>query len=244
MILGIRRPPPQNLTEWLESATWELVPSARARIAEEIEAHYVESVSSQLARGRAESEARAMALADLGDVNAAAVRFRHEYLTNGEFGQPNRVFRTNPARGSLLNLYLLLPINADFLRPGVREGVALPDWRFFITSSFALGLSLVVIALNFRIYTLSRRKNSLTTLRRMALLSAISWLILGLISLISMGAGLSAVLPLLPQLVIGLPASACLVFLAIGMGHECLRVRRKLATATPEDISSQPPAAA
>jgi hypothetical protein len=73
---------PRNLAEWLETATWYLVPSAKERIRAEIEAHYIEAVQSHLAGGSTEPAAQAAALADLGNPRSAARRFRREHLTD------------------------------------------------------------------------------------------------------------------------------------------------------------------
>jgi hypothetical protein len=78
---------PQNFPEWLEAATWNLVPSAKTRVRPEIEGHYAEGVQYHLQNGLSDSAAQAAALADLGDAQAAAKRFGEEYLTTQEVNQ-------------------------------------------------------------------------------------------------------------------------------------------------------------
>jgi len=80
MKLGIHIKP-LNFTEWLDTATRDLVPSAQGRVRPEIEAHYAEAVKSRLDKGSSETVAQAAALAELGSPYAAAKRFSHAYLT-------------------------------------------------------------------------------------------------------------------------------------------------------------------
>ncbi len=85
---------PKNLSDWLEIATGELVPSAQARVRAEIEAHVADAVQRHREPGLADSSAQAAALTDLGNARAAAHRFAREYLTQrdirklGDFDRP------------------------------------------------------------------------------------------------------------------------------------------------------------
>src|ERR1700690_1281853 len=79
-----RQRPPKSLSEWLEKAARDLVPSAQARIRAEIETHYAEAVQAYLQDGFRETAAQAAALADLGNAQAAARRFGREHLTEND----------------------------------------------------------------------------------------------------------------------------------------------------------------
>jgi len=83
--MSLFRPhPDQDFSEWLYIATRDLVPSARARIRLEIDAHYAEATALRMAEGMPELLAKADALADLGDAHAAARRLRREHLTTAD----------------------------------------------------------------------------------------------------------------------------------------------------------------
>jgi hypothetical protein len=101
------QPSAQNLAEWHDVATRDLVPSAQARIRTEIEAHYAEAVQSRMPAWATETEAQTSALADLGDVNSAARRFRREYLTMQDIQRIVTRFK-NDARDTSVVAYLLL----------------------------------------------------------------------------------------------------------------------------------------
>jgi hypothetical protein len=73
-----------GLAGWLEVATDGLEAPARRRIACEIEAHFTEAVSAHLAKGEPVSSAQSTALAELGDPQKAALKFRKTYLTESE----------------------------------------------------------------------------------------------------------------------------------------------------------------
>ncbi|HVU37137.1 MAG TPA: hypothetical protein VHC95_02280 [Opitutales bacterium] len=73
---------PADVAEWLELATEDLVPSAQARIRQEIGAHYAEAVRVHQEGGLPETQAHAAALADLGNAYSASLRFNRQHLTN------------------------------------------------------------------------------------------------------------------------------------------------------------------
>ena len=75
----------QNLSEWLEIATKELVVPAERRIWAEVTSHYEEAVEAHLQNGLPIALAQAAALAELGDAKAAGRRFRRTHLTVLEF---------------------------------------------------------------------------------------------------------------------------------------------------------------
>lgn len=74
----------QTLAQWVVIATWKLVEPAKERIRAEIEAHYAEAVEAHQENGMSETNARAAALAELGDPKAAGRRFCKNHLTKGE----------------------------------------------------------------------------------------------------------------------------------------------------------------
>jgi hypothetical protein len=80
-----RKPRAQNLSEWLHIATAKLAPGAKYRISSDIASHHEEAVEGHLQNGLSITAAQAAALAELGDANAAARRFRRAHLTKGEF---------------------------------------------------------------------------------------------------------------------------------------------------------------
>jgi hypothetical protein len=75
---------PQTVVAWLDIAMRDLVPSAKARIRPEIEAHFAEALRTHLRDGLPPPAAQAAALGDLGDASSAAARFRQEHLTTRE----------------------------------------------------------------------------------------------------------------------------------------------------------------
>ena len=76
-----QKPNVRNVSDWLETTTRKLAPSAQERIRLEIEAHHAESVAAHLQAGLSKGDAEAAALAELGDVQQAARRFKRQYLT-------------------------------------------------------------------------------------------------------------------------------------------------------------------
>ena len=80
-----RKPPAQNLTEWLKIATKKLVSQARQRVWADVTLHYEEAVEGHLQSGSPIEAAQAAALAELGDARVAARRFRRTHLTETEY---------------------------------------------------------------------------------------------------------------------------------------------------------------
>lgn len=75
----------QKLFEWwLNIATEGLAATGKERITREIELHYAEATEAHLAQGESESAARFAALADLGEPDKAARKFRRSHLTEKE----------------------------------------------------------------------------------------------------------------------------------------------------------------
>jgi len=174
-----RKPTPQNLCNWLNSASWGLVSSAQARIRTEIEAHYAESVQAHVGRGLTESAAQAAALAELGDAYAAGKRFRREYLTVEDAQWLARWL--DPVRGAggpifLLGFWYTIFFPPDpqilFLRyPGNWSSMADPHFVF----RAAIGLLQILITGStiFAAGVIARRKGALDNMRKMALLACI-----------------------------------------------------------------------
>jgi hypothetical protein len=86
----------RDLTEWLEIATKNLAVPAKERIRAEIDEHYTETVTSHLAEGMSESDAKISTLAELGDARKAAKRFRKIHMT--KFNAAQVKFRVNLAK--------------------------------------------------------------------------------------------------------------------------------------------------
>lgn len=101
MILGYPRPKAAgpkgtglSLTEWLEVATAGLTAPAREKIEREISAHYLDAVEAHRANGESDKTAHAGALAELGDLEKAGVKFRKQYLTEGDLAVMRRAHAT------------------------------------------------------------------------------------------------------------------------------------------------------
>lgn len=97
----------QTLSEWLEIATRKLSNASKQRIRLEIEAHYAEAVEKHREKGSSDLGAQAAALEELGDPEAAAIRFRREHLTAWEAKRLNQVDKTGRSVLFLLFKYLM-----------------------------------------------------------------------------------------------------------------------------------------
>jgi hypothetical protein len=73
-----------SLAGWLQIATEDLAATPRERIKREIESHFAEAVAANMDDGQTESSARDTALADLGDPDEAAKKFKKSHLTEAE----------------------------------------------------------------------------------------------------------------------------------------------------------------
>jgi uncharacterized membrane protein len=99
-----------DLQLWLETATQNLVPAAKARVYAQIQEHHADAVLEH--QHHPNPEARA--LANLGDVQLARQYFEQVYLTNAELGNQDKywlaVKKLNPVYPVLLfgfNLFIL-----------------------------------------------------------------------------------------------------------------------------------------
>jgi hypothetical protein len=97
----------ERLSEWLEIATKGLAQAGKQRIAQEIEAHFAESVDAHLTQGEPEQVAQANALAELGDPRAAGKRFRRKHLTQWEAKRLGQLQKYAGSSKSLLLTYFI-----------------------------------------------------------------------------------------------------------------------------------------
>jgi len=72
------------LSEWIHEATRDLCDDARDRVTLEIQAQYADKLAAELAQGRAEGDAHALALASLGSAKAARKAYDRTYWTKGD----------------------------------------------------------------------------------------------------------------------------------------------------------------
>jgi hypothetical protein len=75
----------EDLARWLETATQGLPAVAQEVVRAEIEAHYADAVSDHQASGKTVEEAHRAAMADLGDVRAAARALRDTHLARQRY---------------------------------------------------------------------------------------------------------------------------------------------------------------
>jgi hypothetical protein len=164
-----RQQPTRTLSEWLDLATRDLVPSAQARIRTEIEAHYNEAVQARLVIGWSESNAKAGALLDLGSANTAGRRFRKKYLTRFEVYRLRETINGSLAWAcAAVTLYCLLPF-----------GVFIHSLRAeFLSSCLVLaafgGPVIVLFATRLAIYFLIKRSADARTLGQVLLFRIIN----------------------------------------------------------------------
>jgi hypothetical protein len=157
------RSKPQKLSEWLETATRGLVPSAQARIHAEIEAHFAEAVSVRLQKGARLAEAQAAALADLGDAADAARRFRREHLTIGDGKQVAGQADMQISMG----LIWIVCFAYSFFP------------KYYPSPSVGLLLILEIFSLYLAVFLLVWRQPRVVTRRLLALLVSLAWLNVG-----------------------------------------------------------------
>jgi len=128
-------PERQTLSDWLRIAAWRLADSARERIRVEIEAHYAQSVEAHRENGMSETAAHAAALAELGDPEAAAKRFRKQHLTERE----EKRLKSADEQGRsiwflLLNYSLFWLFTSSYVLPKVFTHLKCP-WYYFALQS-------------------------------------------------------------------------------------------------------------
>jgi len=159
------RKAPQSLDEWLIIATWTLLPSVKARIRSEIEAHYTDAVQSLMLNGSPETAAQAIALANLGDARTAGRRFRQKQLTQFDVVQIRILLQFARSKFSLGIELLLLGL---FLIIGMIHPKSDPI-PFWLCMTVVLSYNLVGISAAVHSAVLARRPSTLANLRRLLL---------------------------------------------------------------------------
>ena len=158
----------QNLSEWLEIATKELVVPSERRIWAEVTSHYEEAVEGHLQNGLPIALAQEAALAELGDAKAAGRRFRRTHLTDLEFWKVHRLL--NSCQPSLWvesgGVCLCLSFGMTF------------SWPPFSTS-LLIGMVALFIVYETVARMLSRRKSPL----RVVQMDLGGWLMFGILCL-------------------------------------------------------------
>jgi len=238
-----RQPPAQSLSEWLDLATQDLVPSAQARIRTEIEAHYNEAVQTRLVNGSPDDAAQATALADLGSAKSAARRFRREYLTAKESQKAAQLMLSVKRGGSWLHLYLWLNIMAPvYLSDSYNPGAL----RYRFCEAINLLVIPIGLAGSIAIYFLAKQNITIRSRRQIILLTCIMWLFAGPLFL----GQYIALLPTAPHAPadtvfnIFVPVASAIMFAGsayVSLG--LLRLRQKLLSASEADIPPPDPRA-
>jgi NADH:ubiquinone oxidoreductase subunit K len=238
------QPRAQDLSEWLDVATRDLVPSAQARIRAEIETHYTEAVQSGLANGSPESVAQSAALADLGSANAANRRFRREHLTIKNAREATKIVKS--ARGgwdviAMIDLFLIC--NFPVILFGWYD-FDLPAQRLNIFGS--LVLYALIFSVSIIVYLLGKKETTIATRRRILLFKSLELLFLSVLFLLQ---GFTApsidnsprhqfIKPYTPFLMAGMCA------IGIYLSYRFFRLRKKLQEADESDIPPPEPRAA
>jgi len=138
------RQKPGNLAEWLNVATRWLVPAAQVRVRAEIEAHYGEAVQAGMKRGLPEFDAHADALADLGDAQVAARRFRREHVTTWDQGLLTGYASYQVIIGALHSMILFMGLFPPADKPGVPAIVLIILGFMFACPAIALSVGSLV----------------------------------------------------------------------------------------------------
>jgi len=259
MIFGRPKPPllrqnPQNLSEWLDIATGELVPAAQARVRPEIEAHFTEAVQSHLDRGLPEPAARSAVLADLGDANIAAQRFRREHLTIPEAKAMEWRIKNARGTGLAFNMGLVCvtcAILVSFLTivAWAFEPAMGGSYLFFaaVLLTFVLIYAFVSIVADVQ----ARRKPTLATVRQTILLGTIKMLILNILTLTVMTSilmrsgreplGDLSYVDLMLKVGGGMSIVGTLISM-VTMSRVNYRLRKKLTSAREDDLAPRDPA--
>lgn len=228
---------PENLSLWLDIATWAIVPSAEARVRAEIEAHYAEAVKARLESGLTEQAAQMAALGDLGNPYAAARRFRRGYLTRFDrtLISANRNTDRSFAKISfILAVFAILALAAgDSLR-----------WEDGLVIFMTL---LTFIPAEVACWVLARRKPTVVNVRRFLLARSISNLIASVSFLVL--AWFASREIHLEKTDAPLPPALCGFWILIIVAAQnmsgflfCLHQRRKLRSANDDDLNRLDPA--
>jgi len=141
----------RGLYHWLEIATEKIASPAKERIRSEIEAHYAEAMAAHAAEGQSETDAKAAALADLGDPKAAARRLRKRHLVESEAGLADRILRTERSGVNLAGACLAFGLlyrdcrNHGLLLPGFLGFVVFPAVCFIVARWRVVRMSILVL---------------------------------------------------------------------------------------------------
>jgi hypothetical protein len=111
-----------NLAAWLETATQNLAPAAKARVREQILEHY----AAALEQHQPKPNAHALALADLGNAEDAAKKFEQAYLTAQEL-EVLAGDKRQMSNGSLLVQLFILVVSCLSLYFALQSGSS-PVW--------------------------------------------------------------------------------------------------------------------
>jgi len=248
MILGIPKlaldgRAPQNVSEWLEVATWNLVPSAKTRVRPEIETHYAETVQTRLALGASEATAQSAALTDLGDAQAAARRFRQEYLTTEDIAALKGTKEISLRAWQWISLSFLLMLGISFFLawtsvPALRASTLL-------TATIPVG-GLIWADLGMTQSALSRRKLTLKSVRQISTLETINKLMIfglnfTLLTQMLLDPAQGVIKEMLHlylsiKMGIGILLVGLLVFSFTSVIRRDSRLRKKLAAANEDDL--------
>ena len=248
MILGIPKlaldgRAPQNVSEWLEVATWNLVPSAKTRVRPEIETHYAETVQTRLALGASEATAQSAALTDLGDAQAAARRFRQEYLTTEDIAALKGTKEISLRAWQWISLSFLLMLGISFFLawtsvPALRASTLL-------TATIPVG-GLIWADLGMTQSALSRRKLTLKSVRQISTLETINKLMIfglnfTLLTQMLLDPAQGVIKEMLHlylsiKMGIGILLVGLLVFSFTSVIRRDFRLRKKLAAANEDDL--------
>ena len=249
MILGIPKlaldgRAPQNVSEWLEVATWNLVPSAKTRVRPEIETHYAETVQTRLALGASEATAQSAALTDLGDAQAAARRFRQEYLTTEDIAALKGTKEISLRAWQWISLSFLLMLGISFFLAWTSVP-ALRTRDLLFTVPIPVG-GLIWAGLGMTQSALSRRKLTLKSVRQISRLEMINKLIIfalnfTLLTQMLMDPAQGVIKEMLHlylsiKMGIGILLVGLLVFSFTSVIRRDFRLRKKLAAANEDDL--------
>ncbi len=229
-----QHPPAQSLSEWLDLATRDLVPSAQTRIRTEIEAHYNEAVQSRLVSGSPDDAAQAAALADLGSAKSAARRFRREYLTT-----TNAKEAAGYLKSPMTTMLVFLVATHSSYSERLRN---FDDPRIQICAAIQFLLFLVVIANIIAVFILRKQEITLTTLRKIILVYALQWLTVAPMWLLHDFEGFTDPWRDIPAEYAGtilMPfTAAAMIAAGVYLSRHFLRLRQKLLSAGDGDLPS------
>jgi hypothetical protein len=126
----------QNLQNWLETATQNLAPAAKARVCEQLLEHHAAALEQHQPKPNAE----ALALADLGNAEDAAKKFEQAYLTAREWQQLAEIHAHSKKQSLVVGFVLLGVLLLVGLTEGNNSGVFLEVGFYSLSQEFYWGL--------------------------------------------------------------------------------------------------------